>query len=84
MYERTHHYYITVFTAVLVLIGGILTSLVALLVREQITSTVVAVIMIAASISLLIPLSILINKINRLHKDYLDILQVYNLLSQYF
>ena len=84
MYERTHHYYITVFTAVLVLIGGILTSLVTLLAREQITSTVVVVIMIAASISLLIPLFVLRNQIKRLHKDYIDILKVYNLLSQYF
>jgi len=84
MYERTHHYYITVFTAVLVLIGGILTTLITLVARQQVTSTLVVVIMIAASISLLIPLSVLISKINRLHKDYLDILKVYNLLSQYF
>lgn len=84
MYERTHHYYITVFTAVLVLFGGILTTLITLLARQQITSTLVVVIMIAGSMSLLIPLSILINRINRLHRDYFSILRVYNLLSQYF
>jgi hypothetical protein len=84
MYETTHHYYITVFTAVLVLLGGMLTTIITLLARQQITNTLVVVILIAASLTLLIPLSILRNNINRLHKDYLDILKVYNLLSQYF
>ena len=84
MYERTHHYYIAVFTAVLVLIGGTLTTLVTFLARDQITSTIVVVIMIAASISLLAPLFFLRNRMKRLHKDYIDILKVYNLLSQYF
>ena len=83
IYERAHHYYITVFMAVLVLLGGILTSIIALLTQEQITSVVVTVIMMAASFSLLIPLFTLRSKIKQLHRDYLDILQVYNLLSQY-
>lgn len=84
MYERTHNYHVSVFKAVLVLIGGLLTSFIALLTLEQITSAFAIGILIAAPISLLIPLFILRGQINQLHRDYLDILQIYNLLSQYF
>ena len=84
MYERTHNYYIAVFTAVLVLAGGILGSFIALFTQEKITSDFVTGIVIIALITLLISLFILVIKINQLHRDYLDILQVYNLLSQYF
>lgn len=84
MYERTHQYYIAVFTACLVLIGGILASFMALLVQEQITNDFITGIVIIALIILLVPVGILVRKINQLHRNYLDIIQVYNLLSQYF
>jgi uncharacterized membrane protein YfcA len=84
MYERSHNYYIAVFTAVFVFAGGILGSFIALLTQEQITSTFVTVIVIIALIILLISLFTLVSRIKRLHRDYLDIIKVYNLLSQYF
>jgi len=84
MYERTHDYHVAVFRAVLVLAAGLLAGLITLLTLEQITSTFAIGILIAAPISLLIPLFILRAQINQLHRDYLDILQIYNLLSRYF
>lgn len=84
MYERTHNHYVAVFKAVLTLIGVLLASFIALLTLKQITGTFAIGILIAAPISLLIPLLILRGQINQLDRDYLDILQVYNLLSQYF
>lgn len=84
MYERTHNYYIAVFTALLVLFGSILGSFIALLTQETIISAFVTTIAIIALCILLISLFIIIRKINQLHRDFLNILQVYNLLSQYF
>jgi hypothetical protein len=84
MYERTHHYYITIFTAVLALIAGTLGSLIALLTLQEIRSGFAIGLLIAAPISLFIPLFILRTQIGKLHRDYLDVLQIYNLLSQYF
>ena len=84
MYERTHNYYIAVFTAVAILAGGILGSFIALLTQEQIASDFVTGIVSTALTILVISLFVLVTKINQLQRDYLDILQLYNLLSKYF
>ena len=84
MYERTHNYYIAVFTAILVVAGGILGSFIKLLTQEQITSGFVTGILIITLIILAVSLYVVASRISQLHRDYLDILQVYNLLSQYF
>jgi uncharacterized membrane protein YfcA len=84
LYERTHNYYIAVFSAILVLAGGILGSFIALWAQQQITSDFITAIIAIAIVILLVSLFILINKINNLHRNYLDILQIYNLLSRYF
>ena len=84
MYERTHSYYIAIFSAVLILAGGILGSFIALINQEQVTSDFITGIATIAFIILLVSLFILVSRINQLHRDYLDILQIYNLLSKYF
>ena len=84
MYERTHNYYIAVFTAVLILFGGILGSFIALLTQNEVTSNLITGIAVVAGVILLICLFTLANRINRLHRNYLDIIQIYNLLARYF
>jgi len=83
MYEHTHNYYIAVFSAVLVLAGGIIGSFIALLYQNATSKNVTAIIMVAF-VFLLISLAILAYKINRLQRNYLDIIQIYNLLARYF
>jgi len=84
MYEQTHNYYLVVFTAVLILAGGILGSFIALLTQDKVTSDVVTGIVSIAVVILLISLFTLGNRLSRLHRNYLDIIQIYNLLARYF
>jgi len=84
MYERTHNYYIAVFSAVLVLAGGLIGSFIALYTHSIITSHFISGIVIITLIVLAVCLITLGIKIGQLQKKYLDILQVYNLLSLYF
>ena len=84
MYERTHNYYIAVFSAILILAGGILGSFIALQTQKQVTSDYITVIVYIALSILLVSLFVLVSRINQLHRNYLDVLQIYNLLSRYF
>ena len=84
IYERTHNYYVALFTAWLVLVGAVLGGFIALLQNEQVAGPFTTAIVIAAVTSVGIAIVLLKLQIRRLHRDYLDILQVYNLLAQYF
>ncbi len=84
IYEQTRGYYIAIFTAVLVLVGGILGSFITSLTQEQNTNNYITWIALVAAVILVISLVLLINRMNRLQRNYLDILQVYHLLARLF
>lgn len=84
LYERTHVYYLAVFSAGIVLVGSIVGAFIALLAQREASNAAIMVTAIIALVILLILLVPLASKLNRLQRNYLDILQVYNLLAQYF
>lgn len=84
LYERTHGYYLAVFSAALVLAGSIVGAFLALLAQREASNQAVTVVVIIALVVLLISLGALISWLNRLQRNYLDIIQVYNLLARFF
>jgi len=86
IYERAHYYYLAVFSAILVLIASVLGGFIASLVNPHQANLwgLIAVVAPIALVVLLISLSILVYRLNRLQRDYLDIIMVYDLLSCYF
>ena len=68
MYERTHNYYVAVFTTVFVLAGGILGSFIPLLSLGQISSGIVTGVVVLAVVLLLTTLFILATRIRHLHR----------------
>lgn len=84
LYERTHGYYLAVFSATLVLAGAMVGALIALFAQREASSEAITIVVIIALVILLISLGALIGRLNRLHRNYLDIIQVYNLLARFF
>ena len=84
LYERTHAYYLAIFSAAIVLAGSIVGAFIALLVQKGTTSGVITTFGTIAFIVLLISAVTFISRLNRLQRSYLDVIQVYNLLAQYF
>jgi uncharacterized membrane protein YfcA len=84
MYEQTHKNYLAIFTAVLVLAGGIIGSFIAVLVQDTGMSDVVTWIVVIAVAILVVSLFILSSSLDKLQRNYLDIIQIYNLLARYF
>jgi uncharacterized phage infection (PIP) family protein YhgE len=84
IYERTHNSYIAMFTTVLVLVASIIGGLITSLLNPQNFANIIFTVASVAIVMLLLVIGILASRLNRLQRDYLDILMVYNLLSIYF
>jgi len=84
LYERTHSYYVVSFSASLALAGGIVGALIGLLAQREASNEVVAVAVIIGLVVALILMVIHATRLNRLQRNYLDIIQVYNLLARFF
>jgi MFS family permease len=84
IYERTHNFYIAVFSGVLVLIASIVGGLITSIVKSENITGIVSWSAPFAIVGLIVVIWILIYRIKKLQKDYLDILMVYDLLSVYF
>lgn len=84
LYERTHGYYLAVFSAALVLAGSIVVAFIGLLTQRGASNEGVTVVVMIALVVLLILMVALTNMLNRLQRNYLDIIQVYNLLARFF
>lgn len=84
LYERTHNFYLALLTATSVLAGTLLGAFISLLAQRQVPSEVITVIVMIALVVLLGVLTGLIIRLSRVHRNYLDIIQVYNLLARFF
>ena len=81
VYERTHARYM----AVLVLFGLLTAALIGVFVAGAVEwkETKISILALVALIMLMVSLALLARRLNKLTRDYLDILKVYNLLGQY-
>ena len=81
VYERTHTRYL----AVLVLFGLLTAALIGVFVAgaTEWKETKISILALVALIMLMLALVLLARRLNKLTRDYLDILKVYNLLGQY-
>lgn len=84
LYERTHNYYLAILSGIVALAGGIVGSFVALLSQREVPSDLITGSTTMALVVVLIMGAILVNRLNRLQRDYLDVIQIYNLLARYF
>ena len=84
LYERRHSYYLTVISALIALIGSVIGILVSPLTQGAASDDRLTVaIGCALAIVLLLILYCTI-KLTQLRREYLDIIQVYNLLARFF
>ena len=81
VYERTHTRYL----AVLVLFGLLTAALIGVFVAgaTEWKETKISILALVALLLLMAALVLLARRLNKLTRDYLDILKVYNLLGQY-
>jgi uncharacterized membrane protein YoaK (UPF0700 family) len=84
LYERTHSFYLALLTATLVLAGTLIGAFISLLAQRQASSEAITVVIAIALAVLLAVLIAVIGRLNRVQRDYLDIIQVYNLLARFF
>lgn len=81
VYERTH----TRYMAVLVLFGLLTAALIGVFVAAaaEWKETKICILALVALVMLMLSVALLARRLNKLTRDYLDILKVYNLLGQY-
>lgn len=84
LYERTHSYYVVSFSASLALAGGIVGALIGVLAQREASNEAVAVVVIIGLVVALALMGTHAIRLNRLQRNYLDIIQVYNLLARFF
>ena len=84
LYERAHSYYLAALSALLALAGGLGVVLIGLLGQREASNEAVAVGVIIALVVALILMGIHAVRLNRLQRNYLDIMEVYNLLARFF
>ena len=84
LYERTHSYYLAWLSALVVLLSSSIGVFAGLLNQGEASNDGPKVVIVIAFVVLLILIADRIKRLNRLQKNYLDIIQVYNLLARFF
>ncbi|MBM4445491.1 MAG: hypothetical protein FJ020_09385 [Chloroflexi bacterium] len=81
LYERTHARYMAVLIVFAVLTAVVLGVFVAAVLEWG--ETKVAILAVVALIAMMISLALLARRLNKLTRDYLDVMKVYNLLRRH-